>query len=104
VQGDAGNLADIDCLFDIVKNERVALTSYLLAPMLASSVSHLAPLPRKAMMISSTSTFAGPCLLRTPAIILIFNAVSSVTPKYYSRKMLMANNHNRHKIFHYPSL
>ena len=45
------------------ERRRVALTSSLLAPAMVSSVSHLAPLPRRASTIRSTLTFAGPCLL-----------------------------------------
>ena len=44
------------------KRRRVALTSSLLAPAMVKSVSHLAPLPRRASTIRSTLTFAGPCL------------------------------------------
>ena len=55
VQGDAGNLADLDRLFDIVKNEKGPHpTSSLLVRELAV-ISQLAPLPRRASTIRSTS-------------------------------------------------
>jgi hypothetical protein len=62
VQGDAGSLADLDRLFDMVKKEKGHIESSLQAPVLASSITLSAPLPRKASTIRSMSTFAGPCL------------------------------------------
>ena len=63
VQGDAGNLSDLDRLFEIVKNEKGRIDVLFASAGLVISVSHLAPLPRRASTIRSTLTFAGPCLL-----------------------------------------
>ena len=63
VQGDAGKIADLDRLSAIVENEKGRIDVLFASAGYGESVSHLAPLPRRASTIRSTLTFAGPCLL-----------------------------------------
>jgi NAD(P)-dependent dehydrogenase (short-subunit alcohol dehydrogenase family) len=62
VQGDSGNLSDLDRLFEIVKRRRAVSMCSLLVQGLVSLTTRSAPLPKKALMIRLTSTFEGPCL------------------------------------------
>ena len=63
VQGDAGKIADLDRLFAIVKNEKGRIDVLFASAGYGDSVSHLAPLLRRASTIRSMSMFAGLCLL-----------------------------------------
>ena len=100
MQGDAGNLADIDCLFDIVKNEKGRIDVLSASADVGELSKPLGSITKKGYDDKFNVNVRGTLFTKDTRD----NTVSSVTSKYYSRKMLMANNHNRHMIFHYPSL
>ena len=62
VQGDAGNLADLDRLFEIVKKEKGRIDVLFASAGFGELSKPLGSLQRKALTIRSTSTFEEPCL------------------------------------------